>query len=194
VFLRGILGVWFRGWFESIGFWGAPGTAAPDEVTGAVPVSPINVPTLESLAAYHQHYPAGPGQPYPTLASMLAKATSAALASVTPPPGPAPVTPSPAPTAHWNGGDHHNSNDQDHDDVGEDHSGDHPGDSSHHGDSNGDNSGDGSSDSSKFYYSSNTLYMSTVTAAVFGAAVGACITLLLLRGGLSRHDTYLPIR
>jgi len=117
-------------------------------------VSPINVPTMESLAAYRQRYPAGPGQPYPTLANMLAKATSMALASLT-------ASPSPGPTALP---------------------------------SNSPEDGDGASEDTKTFYSSHTLYVSAVTAAVFGAAVGACITLLLLRGGLSRHDTYLPIR
>ena len=52
-----------RGWFEQIGFWGAPGTPAP----GATPVGikAINVPSLPSMAAYSAAYPRGYDEPYP---------------------------------------------------------------------------------------------------------------------------------
>jgi hypothetical protein len=57
-----------RWWFEQIGFWGAPGTAAPGEKE-ATPIYPLNVPSEDSQKNYEQKYPKGYYQPYPERSS-----------------------------------------------------------------------------------------------------------------------------
>jgi len=54
-----------RWWFESIGFWGAPGTPPADD---PVPrqIRPINIPSEDSQADYQAKYPSGLDFTYPT--------------------------------------------------------------------------------------------------------------------------------
>jgi hypothetical protein len=47
-----------RWWFEQIGFWGEPGTAAPGENSPA-PLRPYTFPSENSLAEYKLKYPRG---------------------------------------------------------------------------------------------------------------------------------------
>lgn len=53
-----------RQWMELMGFWGPPGTPPPGE-TQAVPVRPLNVPSLDSQEEYKEQYPNGFTAPYP---------------------------------------------------------------------------------------------------------------------------------
>jgi Peptidase family C69 len=62
-----------RWWFEQIGFWGPPGTPPPDEKE-PIPILPINVPTLESPAAYKAAYPKGFYAPYPSTTTQVTSA------------------------------------------------------------------------------------------------------------------------
>jgi hypothetical protein len=54
-----------RWWFEQIGFWGAPGTAPPDEAA-PIGIHAINVPAEPSPVAYQEKYPDGFTAPYST--------------------------------------------------------------------------------------------------------------------------------
>jgi hypothetical protein len=64
-----------RWWFEQIGFWGAPGTAPPDEES-PIGILAINVPAESSPEAYREKYPEGFKAPY-TASSSSGGATTA---------------------------------------------------------------------------------------------------------------------
>lgn len=59
-----------RSWFESVGFWGRPGTPPPD--SAPVPTKPINVPSLNSPEEYSTNYPLGFTASYDQLEALAA--------------------------------------------------------------------------------------------------------------------------
>eukprot|EP01038_Epipyxis_sp_PR26KG_P009867 gene9867-13274_t len=64
-----------RNWFESIGYWGPPGTPPADEAY-PIPSRPINIPSEDSMEIYKAKYPNGFTAHYPRVANTVASVPS----------------------------------------------------------------------------------------------------------------------
>ena len=73
--------MFYRWWFEQIGFWGAPGTAPSDE-TAPIGILAINVPAENSPDAYKSRYPNGYTAPYSTASSPIAAVVGSGMSTL----------------------------------------------------------------------------------------------------------------